>query len=147
MRHLVKWSFLCLLVGVFGLTAIALPDVGDDLILTVTPDVPLKGGETVSFLLSDGTPGDIAFLFLGQQLGQYPIGELILDLIPEAFLPLGFFPLDGEIAIDALLPTTLPPELSGLIFHMQAISVGFDFGGGQPTLIWRKSNLDSIEFE
>jgi hypothetical protein len=81
----------------------------------------------------------------GQTLGSTPFGELTLDVVPNLFLFLGFFPMDGTIAFDAQLPSTLPPELSGVTINLQGVSLGLDFSTF--TLLWRKSNLDSITFE
>ena len=129
----------------FSAAPSARADVGPDLSLTVTPDVPVGGGDTISFSLSDGNFFDLALLVGGQTLGSTPFGELTLDVVPNLFLFLGFFPMDGTIAFDAQLPSTLPPELSGVTINLQGVSLGLDFSTF--TLLWRKSNLDSITFE
>ncbi|MFO0985239.1 MAG: hypothetical protein U1E76_26505 [Planctomycetota bacterium] len=139
----------CTLVAVACITLNLAPaaraSVGPDLQLAVTPDTPVGAGDTVSLNLSDGTFFDLALLLGGQTLGSTPFGELTLDLVPELFLFLGFFPSDGTIAFDAQLPSNLPPELSGITINLQGVSLGFDFFTF--TLVWRKSNLDSLTFE
>src|SRR5262245_9559131 len=102
-------------------------DVGPDLTLTVTPDTPVGSGDTVSFSLSSGNPFDLAVLVAGQQLGSTPFFELTLDLVPEAFLFLGFFPSNGTIAFSFQLPSNLPPELSGMTLNLQGVSLGIDW--------------------
>ena len=140
--------FLILLATLSAFTWLAptsRADVGSDLTLTVTPDTPVGSGDTVNFSLSSGNPFDLAVLVAGQQLGSTPFFELTLDVIPEAFLFLGFFPTDGTIAFSIQLPSNLPPELSGLTMNLQGVSLGFDWTTF--TLLWRKSTLDSITFE
>ncbi|MHC4946250.1 MAG: hypothetical protein ACYTG7_24825, partial [Planctomycetota bacterium] len=79
---------------------------------------------------------------------QFPLGEITLDLIPTGVLPLFFFPMDGTISYEFTVPDDLPPEISGLILHLQAASIGIDWGGSDDlTFIFRVSNLDQIEFE
>jgi hypothetical protein len=133
--------------AVFGLT-VAIADVGDPLTLTVLPDEPVGSGDVVSFDLSDGTPMHFAVLFFGEELGQFPLGEITLDLIPTGLLPLFFFDMDGNISYDFTVPDDLPPEISGLLLNLQAASFGIDWGGSDDlTVIYRVSNLDSIEFK
>jgi len=129
----------------FSAVPVARADVGPDLSLTVTPDVPAGPGDTISLSLSDGNFFDLALLVGGQNLGSTPFGELTLDLVPQLFLFLGFFPSNGTISFDAQLPSNLPPELSGVTINLQGVSLGIDFSTF--TLLWRKSNLDAITFE
>ena len=130
------------LVWVFAATAHA--DVGPPLILDITPDYPMIGGETVNVELSDGTFLDFGFLFLGPSPGQFPFGELVLDIDPVNRIFLGRFPPSGTITLSTQVPNPIPPELSGLTFFLQGASVGIRNGGG---LEWRKSNTDTISFE
>lgn len=110
-------------------------DVGDPLVLNVTPDTPLSGGDPVSLSLSDADPGSFALLLVGQDPGPFPFGELTLGLVP----------ITGEIAFDAPTPDPLPTELSGQIFLMQGLTLGIDFSAPEFTILWRLSNVDTLE--
>lgn len=129
----------------FSAVPTARADVGPDLALTVAPDEPVGSGDTLKLALSDGNFFDLALLVGGETLGSTPFGELTLDVVPQLFLFLGFFPSDGTIAFEAQLPSNLPPELSGVTINLQGVSLGLDFSTF--TLLWRKSNLDAITFE
>jgi len=147
MKRPYSWILPVLVIAALCVPAVALPDVGDPLVLTVTPDVPVTGGDTINLSLTEGNPGDLAFLFYGDTLGTYPIGEIELDLVPQGVLFLGHFPMTGQIDLSFTLPDELPPEVSGLILYLQAVSAGMEMGPGGPAVTFHKSNLDQIEFE
>ncbi len=140
-----RWTVSSCLMATLLVAPVAFADVGPDLSLTVTPDDPVGGGDTVTFDLSGGDFFSLAFLAAGDTLGSSPFGEVTLDVLPDLYLFLGLFPSDGSLSTSFALPDTLPPELSGLIFHLQGASVGINFEDF--TLTWRKSNLDSLSFE
>jgi len=141
-----RWILPLVLAFVFPVLVVG--DVGDPLTLVVEPNTPVGGGDTISLTLSEGTEGDIAFLFFGTELGQFPIHELTLDLIPFFLIPLGFFDENGTVAFDIQLPADLPPEVSGTIMYLQAASLGIDWvPPDPPTFMLRQSDLDQIEFE
>lgn len=146
MRKL-RLGFLAIACVFVAVPALATLDVGTDLTLSITPDTPVAGGDTVSILVSDGNPGDFVALLIAQQEGELPLGELVLDIIPIAALSLGTFDADGEAGFDLVLPDSLPPGLSGQTLFGQAASVGFDRSSPPPTILWRESNVDSLTFQ
>ena len=147
MKRPYSWILPVLVIAALCVPAVALPDVGDPLVLTVTPDVPVVGGDTIDLSLTEGNFGDLAVLFMGDELGTYPIGEIELDLIPTGMMFLGVFPMTGQIDLSFTLPDELPPEVSGMILYLQAVSGGMEMGPNGPVITYHKSNLDQIEFE
>jgi hypothetical protein len=105
-----------------GLGALAAPallaSIGKPLALSVTPDTPARGGDTVSVSLKVD-PADVgkdenyALLVIGTRPGSFPFFELMLDIIPQAYFYIGEFPTsgpnEGTIAFDVKLPNPLPP--------------------------------------
>jgi hypothetical protein len=149
MKNPLRWMFIIPVIVVLNLSALAVPGGDSDLVFTILPDEPVKGGDTISLTLSEGNPGDIAAIVPGLELGQVPIfhNSLILDLIPRGFHPIGVFPPDGTLTGEIVLKKHLPPPISGLVIYHQCISMEFAPGGGFPFKNWRKSNIDQIEFE
>jgi len=147
MRHLSVVLIIGLGLGLFGLSGAALASIGEPLGLTLIADGPLSGGDVLTIVLSDGTPGHFAFLFVGLEEGESPFGELELDILPTGMVFLGLIPATGSIIVEAQMPAEIPPDLQEI--YVQGASVGMDdqFIPDPPDLIWRKSHDEEIEFE
>lgn len=114
------------------------------LVLNVTPDFPVQGGDVIGFSFSGGTPGAFLYVFFGLTPGSLHVGGVTLD-IAYPFLPVHGGLVNGAgVASGGLkVPGSTPLNgLSGLTLLVQGITVKVTDGG----VVWQASNTDTVSF-
>jgi hypothetical protein len=149
MKKLIALLIPCLLVAVFGLTAIALPGGGGGggggggccPVLTILPNTPVQGGDRIEATLT-GKEDNHAVIFMGARLAPTKVYGWELDLVPMHMEYLGQFPASGEFTLQLQVPNPVPPSLQGQVLYFQGASAGPGCSG----FSWGESDIDQIEF-
>jgi hypothetical protein len=121
--------------------------VASTLTLDAQPDIPVLAGATVTITTTGAGASDMVLLAVGETLGTTPIsvGKFVTFDVglatPFIFLPVGM----GDVNLSFKLPT-VPPALVGTTLNLQAVALGWTFGGGPPTVTASVSNLDALAF-
>jgi hypothetical protein len=143
-KHVRTLALVAALCGI-GFTS-AQPSVSSTpLVLNVTPDFAVVGGDVIGFSFSGGTPSAFMYLLVSATPGNLPLGPVMLQVgYPFYVVDGGIVNPQGIVSGGMTVPGTGPlAGLSGLTLHLQGVSVKAVSG----EVVWQASNRDSVHFQ